>query len=157
MKSLELKNAHGTFAVVDDEDYERVSQWQWLLRERKGLCYAIRYENQQCIFLHREIMRAGHGTNIDHRNGDGLNNTRLNLRFCTHTENLRNSTSRVGSSKFKGVHWDNTKRRWCAQITIGNNQKIRRYFQDDESAARVYDQLAIRFFGAFARLNFAAE
>ena len=105
-------------AVVDDEDYERIAQFKWhsvCMGLYRKIWYAVRdaRDGEQMeierIYMHREIMGATPGVEIDHRNGDGLDNRKQNLRPATHAQNIRNRYKQkryacaVCSSRFKGV------------------------------------------------------
>jgi hypothetical protein len=91
---------------------------------------------------------------IDHINGDGLDNRRENLRICNHQQNSGNQGPRGGSSRFKGVCWHKNHRIWAAFIGIDFKQKHLGHFHTEEEAARAYDVAALEHFGEFAKLNF---
>jgi hypothetical protein len=108
-------------------------------------------------FLHRLIMGAPKGVEVDHINGEGRDNRRSNLRLCTHAENGRNSVSRTGKSQYKGVYFDSRRGRWIARI-----RKDRKYhwlgsFHNEEDAARAYNLAAPKLHGEFARPNAIEE
>jgi hypothetical protein len=96
---------------------------------------------------------------VDHKDGDGLNNTRENLRSCDHRKNQQNSVGHPSArrSRFKGVAYCKSakKRPWRAVIAVDGKQVSGGYFGSEEEAARRYDELAHRYFGEFARVNFA--
>ena len=101
-------------------------------------------------------MGSPEGLQVDHINGDKLFNLRSNLRICTNQQNNRNTKSRKGSSsKYKGVSWDARNKKWISQICIGNgtHKKIGRFVCEIE-AAKAYDELAKKYHGEFAYLNF---
>jgi hypothetical protein len=106
--------------------------------------------------MHREILGFGPGDPpIDHRNHDGLDNRRQNLRPCTYGQNQVNSKPRNGR-RFKGVyrhspHW--RKKRFQAHITVANKRISLGYFLTEREAARAYDIAARKHFGDFAKLN----
>jgi hypothetical protein len=111
------------------------------------------------LLLHREIMEAGKLDEVDHKNGDGLDNRRENLRLCTRGQNACNArkTNRARSSRFKGVSWDRANRKWAAQICKDYQNRLIGRFDDEEEAARAYDEQAKILHGEFARLNFPNE
>lgn len=157
MKTIRL--TQGKQATVDDSDYAFLSQWKWSATKRhSGIWYAVRYEDGNAILMHRILL--GHPCETDHKNGNGLDNRRQNLRACTRTQNQQNRRGWIlsgNSSQFKGVWLDSRKGRqpkWTAQIVI-SGQKIRQRFADEYEAARWYDRQASLYFGEFARLNFA--
>jgi len=156
MKEIEL--SQGKRALVDAEDYEGLNQWKWsALRDKGGRCfYAVRsYQDgkkRQLTYMHRQIMGAQSGQEIDHQDGNGLNNRRANLRFCTRGQNSANRKKRAGcTSEFKGVSWRDKK--WRAKIYVHSKQHHLGMFTDEEEAARSYNDAATELFGEFARLN----
>lgn len=154
---------HGYYAIVDAEDYEKLSQYKWaaLFNSQGNIIYAarsaFREENgkrKRCtILMHREIMNPPDGMVIDHINGNGLNNRRCNMRTCTQAQNICNCRPRTdGKSQFIGVYPH--KDRWRAKITCKGQTHFLGTFDDEVKAARARDGKAIELFGEFARLNF---
>jgi hypothetical protein len=82
----------GLVALVDDADYDWLSQWNWtaISTHRKNGGYAVRMENQKMILMHRQILDAPEGAEVDHINGNGLDNRRSNLRFATRRQGQAN-------------------------------------------------------------------
>lgn len=156
MKFISLTN--GGRAIVDDADYPALSMHKWRRADSSAghLSYVARTlpDHKTVVLMHREIMRAEKGVAVDHKSGDGLDNRRSNLRTCTHTQNLRNQQSRRGTSRFKGVMWNKRKGCWNTQICVAGRKIGRKHFKVEEDAARFYDSMATKYFGAFARLNF---
>ncbi len=153
----------GYYAIVDAEDYEKLSKYKWYAQIKKNtdIIYACRAsyysENgkrcRRTIMMHREIMNPPDGMVVDHINSNGLNNRRCNLRACTHAQNLRAARPRPGTqSPFIGV----TRRgdRWRARIRYLGEDCYLGTFDDPVEAARARDRRAIELFGEFARLNF---
>lgn len=140
----------GLFALVDDEDVDLVSQFTWHRCEQHGLVYARGeiWSRGPRVRMHRLIMRAEPGRMVDHRNRNGLDNRRENLRFCTYAENARNRRMRCGG--FKGVS-QRPNGKW--QAAIGRNIYLGVY-DDPLDAARAYDAAALEMWGEFAALNF---
>lgn len=99
--------------------------------------------------MHREIVDA---PEVDHRNGDRVDNRRANLRAATHLQNCQNARPK-GQSRFKGV--SRYRERWHARIKVPGRRIDLGSFHDEESAARAYDVAAREHFGEFARLNFS--
>lgn len=144
----------GCYALVDDEDYERISQYKWTM----GKDYAIRSirdadGKKGHGYMHRFILDT-QSRQVDHINGNKLDNRRCNLRPCTPSQNQANSLPRKGSSQFKGVSWNRKNARWVAQIKINRNDKSLGRFNDEIDAAMAYDQAAFAAWGKFAYLNF---
>ncbi|MFA6118161.1 MAG: HNH endonuclease [Sphingomonas sp.] len=91
---------------------------------------------------------------IDHINGNGLDNRRSNLRGATQRQNLQNAGRRVdNTSGFKGVYYSQASKKWAAQIRYEGKQKYLGLFHDARDAAKAYNAAALKYFGAFARLN----
>lgn len=154
---VELNGGH--VALVDAADLERVAAHTWYALVTPRTVYAVRTPaNGRRIRMHRELLDAPDGVDVDHKNGDGLDNRSENLRLTTRAGNARNaakrrSTTRELTSRFKGVFWDKSRRRWVATIRHdGRTVRLGR-FLDEESAARAYDAAALRHFGRFARTN----
>lgn len=157
MKEIQLTK--GKFALVDDEDYEWLSQWKWFTHSNG---YAVRGEGtwprQKIVLMHRAIMQVPSGMEVDHTNGGKLDNRRANLRICNHTENMRNRKSQSGgTSQFKGVFWDKHYQKWRAQIKVNNKRFHLGRFEKEVDAARSYDDAALEHHGEYARLNFPQE
>ena len=100
-------------------------------------------------------MNAPAGMQIDHINGNGLDNRKVNLRLCNSSQNQRNARKRKsGTSRFKGVDWHKESKKWRARICVNRKRiHIGRYKSEFE-AAQAYDKKAIELFGEFASLNF---
>lgn len=144
----------GFYAYVDAADYEWLSRWKWHMQGG----YAIRYEKKKLIFMHRQIARPPAGMIVDHKNRNRLDNTRDNLRICTHQENTQNAAKIQGAySRFKGVSYRKERDKYFAQIRCNNEQFYLGLFEKEVDAARAYDRRAIELFGEFARVNFPEE
>src|SRR5262245_15911057 len=103
MKQIPL--TRGLFALVDDADFARLSQFKWNAIPGKKTWYAVRASKRKRIWMHREV--TGLLCQIDHRNQNGLDNTRENLRAATHSQNHANQSKRRGSrSQYRGVCWE---------------------------------------------------
>lgn len=144
----------GQYAIIDTEDWERVSKYKWY-NARK---YAARGENRngkvKIYYLHHMIAGYQPGVRVDHINRNTLDNRKSNLRLCTIAQNTRNSEARINNtSGFKGVSYDKKQNKWTAQIGY-NYKKIRigRYKTALE-AAKAYNKKAKELFGDFAYLN----
>ena len=149
-------------AIVDDSDYLFLSKFKWVCRKSKNTYYActtVRYKGERSeVRMHRAIMNViGDGAIIDHKDRDGLNNQRSNLRIANTSENGSNrQPSKSGTSKFLGVCLDKgaKKKKWIAQIKKGGVVvKLGRY-EFEHEAAIAYDNKAKELHGEFANLKF---
>ncbi len=162
MKQIPLSK--GKFAIVDDEDFERANQFKWCWFSsksagRNSLGYACRNQREngkkKMIFLHRFIVNAPEGFEVDHKDSDGLNCRKENLRICTGSQNLHNQLAREGgTSRFKGVTWAKRDKKWAARICFEYKRISLGHFADEVEAAKAYDEAAKKYFGEFAYLNF---
>jgi len=150
MKTIEL--TRGKVAIVDDDDYDRVSKYKWFSVWDGHNWYAA--TGHGCLKLHRFIMEIDNPKiEIDHIDGDGLNCQRENMRECGHAQNLRNrGLDSNNTSGFKGVSVKGKK--WRAYIGGGGRQKYIGTFDNPTSAALAYDRAAKELYGEFAQLNF---
>lgn len=156
----EISITKGAVVLVDDADYEWLMQWKW----QYGKGYAVRYERNKktkgrsiAYLMHRVIMDAPKGKQVDHINRNRADNRRANLRLCTHRENTCNSRpSMVNKFGYKGVSIDKrTKRKkYKATITVNRHNISLKMHSTIEEAARAYDVAAKKYHGEFAVLNF---
>ena len=150
----EIKLTRGKVALVDDADFEQLSRFKWSAHESSGRFYAVRYDPAGNVKMHRQILQAPQSIPVDHRDGDGLNNQRSNLRLASASLNIANERTRPHSSQFRGVSWNKKRNRWVA--IIGHRYRLHYLgsYAIEEDAARAYDAEALKRFGEFARLNF---
>ncbi len=148
--------------LIDDEDSPVVEQYTWTIcSSNKTTLYAKAYikgsKPKKEIFLHRLLVGAKKGELVDHKNRNGLDNRRENLRLATKSTNGGNLKSCTGKSKYKGVYQknDNPKRNktWYAQIKINGKKISKGCFFFEKDAALAYNELARHYFGEFAFLN----
>ena len=153
MKKIELHGKYGTgkFALVDDEDYELVNQYRWRIN---AYGYAETKVKKKSIYMHRLIMDAKKGKEVDHINHDKLDNQKSNLRICTRQQNGHNQRpQKNGSSQYKGVSYLKTSKKWQAQITHNNEKIYIGVYKTESQAALAYNAKAKNLFGKFALLN----
>lgn len=143
-------------ALVDNEDYERISVHRWFEHKRKHTVYAGRVEKRKTLYMHREIMGLnGDDPRVpDHSDDNGLNNQKYNLSLCTQGENVARGRKRSNcSSRFKGVSFYTSRNKYEAYISINKKRKRIGYFESEIEAARAYNIAAVSSYGKFARLN----
>lgn len=150
-------------AIVDNDDYEWLSKYNWCAKEHKneGRFYAVRGEGprktMKIIRMHRVILNAPKGSEVDHINGNTLDNRKSNLRIVSRNENAKNMKKhKDGLAKYKGVSkLSNGKTNpWRARIWTDNKELSLGAYKTQEEAALVYDLAAILYFGAYAHTNF---
>lgn len=156
MKYISL--TRGMSATVDYEDFEFINQFNWCVRTNRGShYYAVSKIGGKIIYMHRLIMNAKPGEAIDHIDGNGLNNTRINMRLATQGQNNMNSIrSQRNTSGFKGVSYCHDKFRnkpWRALIRFSKRLIHIGCFDTPEEAAIAYNKVALLYFGEFARIN----
>jgi hypothetical protein len=156
----EIPLTQGQIALVDDEDYAYLSQWEWYAQRSSNTWYAGRKvpngtNRQLTRWMHIDIIRPDGGLEVDHHNRNGLDNQRSNLRVATHAQNQHNAgRRRDNSSGYKGVSWRSDSQKWGASICLQGKVTRLGSFAAAEDAAHAYDAAARAHFGKFARCNF---
>jgi len=153
----------GKFTIVDPQDFYHLNNFDWVADGKGDNIYAVRHllsadEKANTVRMHRYIMRAPVGLLVDHRNNNGLDNRRANLRLATNSQNNCNSRKRKNtSSRFIGVHFDKRKSMWPVYIRHHGKRTWLGCFDNELDAARAYDRAAREYHKEFARLNFPNE
>ncbi len=149
MQKLALNTGHVT--LLDDDDFERARAHRWCFtpssdgRGGYAHCKGVGY-------LHRFVLRAEPGVEVDHIDGDRLNNTRANLRRCTSRQNKQNSAVKRNSvSGLKGAQYNPRYGTYSARIRVNGVRINLGTFPDPESAHAAYAKAAVEHFGAFAK------
>lgn len=149
----------GDIALVDTDDLPKINQYLWHISRPSTTRYVVgnkpgKYQSQ--VRLHRLILGFPRGQ-IDHRDCNGLDNRKHNLRLATSFQNQgnRRKNSGASSSIFKGVSF--ARNGWTARMTQNGRYFYIGRFPTEEDAARAYDRAALQYFGEFARLNFPAD
>ena len=151
----EISLTKGKTAIVDDTDYELVCKYTWYAIERFGIWYARGRVNGKFTYMHRFILDAPNTQEVDHIDGDGLNNRRSNIRLASRSQNAMNRGMGIDNKAgFKGVHRTSCNLRpYRATIRVQGKSNHLGYFENPEEAARAYNIAAINNFGEFAKLN----
>lgn len=145
-------------ARVDAADQALVAPYHWRALPRpNGKVYVVATWADTTLYMHRLILNAPSGADVDHVNNDGLDNRRVNLRLASRSQNLANTRKRAGAftSQFKGVY--RARRKWAASIKVNQVRRHLGEYHSEERAARAYDAAAKAAWGPFARLNFPGE
>lgn len=151
---MEIALTQGKVAVIDDADYEIIKKYSWNCGKAG---YVVTEKNGKSIYMHRLLLSAPNNFEVDHVDGDKLNNRRSNLRICTRQQNERNKPKTHGlTSRYKGVSWITKRHKWCAQIHINRRPIFLGYYDGEEDAAIAYNLAAEKLYGEFARLNSVA-
>jgi hypothetical protein len=160
-KIIELSN--GGYTIVDDADYDWLAQYTW---SDNGIGYVQGVVAHKRVLMHRLIMGAAKGQEVDHINRVKYDNRRENLRFCTRSENMKNvahvahtpfQRRRRNSSGYMGVYFDNKPNitnKWAARIAYKGKRHSLGYHATAEAAARRYDEEARKLYGPDAKTNF---
>lgn len=163
MRTISLTKGKET--LVSDKDYANLMQWKWYfkLASNGKFGYAVRSNGprraRKMIYMHKIVaIWKGLFGEVDHRDGNKLNNQRGNLRMATHRQNVTNSSLHVDNkSGYKGVSWRKRSLAWVAYIGVDGEHKYLGSFPPTKAgkiaAAREYNKAAKRYFGKFAVLN----
>lgn len=156
---VEIPLGEGRFAIIDSEDWDRISAFTWCFSKTTGYAYAYLYlkTKSQLIHLHRLIMDAEPGSFIDHADRDPLNCRKSNLRFCSESQNCANRRSAPSPSGYRGVriHVTASSVRYYARVNSRCHGSFSGPIRDDaREAALDFDRLATEVYGPFATLNF---
>jgi len=148
------------YAIVDDEDFDFLSQYHWYSGGGHRL-YAVATINGELRFMHRVILKAEKPFVVDHINNSPCDNRRANLRLCLNKENLINQrkrmvakSDRATTSKYKGVYFRKDRKRWSAYVGTGKDRTCLGCYSTQEEAALAYNKAAIEKWGEFAKPNF---
>lgn len=140
--------------MIDDGDFEAVSKYKWHYSSGYAKRNGMVHGKKRILRMHHMIVPLRDGFMIDHKNGDGLDNRRDNLRLVTKSQNMMNMATTVASkSGYKGVSWHKYANKWRAYIVKNYRQINLGLFDDKLDAVRAYNQAAKIYHGEYARLN----
>lgn len=162
----EIQLTQGEVALVDDEDFEWLNKWKWHVMKEKGKIKKVSRSTkfsdgvERNLFIHRLItgLQFGDKRQVDHINGNPLDNRRTNLRLCNAAQNCQNKgLGKRNKSGYKGITWDKIKKKW--RVHIESNGKAYNFgrFIEKENAAMVYNEVARKYHGEFACQNEAVQ
>ncbi len=154
MKLIALTKGH--HAIVDDEDYEMLNQHKWHHNNGYGARYSDCTKGQRIYsYMHRVIMNAPAELEVDHKNGNKLDNRKENLRICTLQQNGHNYDKQIvgATSKYKGVCWRKNRERWVVRLSVDGKRIHVGLFTDEIEAAKAYNTKALQYYGEYAKLN----
>jgi hypothetical protein len=152
---IEIELSKGKVTIVDDDCPIEIlhEKWHYL---KKGYAYRTKYINgkKYATYMHREIMGAPNKIQVDHINGDKLDNRKENLRLCTASENAMNKNKAINNtSGFKGVYFQKATLKFMARISFNNKMLYLGLFESAKEAAITYNEAAVKYHGEFANLN----
>lgn len=152
---IEIDLSQGKTALIDEDDYDKVSQYVWHAhKSTDNAFYARCTKDRVYLYMHRLIMDAKDGYSVDHINGNRLDNRKSNLRICSHAQNLANRPKQANNkSGFKGVIFDKSRNKWRSEIRVDGKSYYLGRFDDKIDAAVAYNEKAIELLGEFAHLN----
>jgi len=157
---MEIPLTRNATAIVDDEDYDRLMEHSWALNP-EGQGYAVRKGSKRkgeprTVAMHQEILRVPDGMQIDHINGNGLDNRKANLRPVDVQQNAfnRKKPEVLCTSKYKGVLKRKGKKNWTARIKFNDRHvELGGWYPTEEYAAAAYNFASRIFFGEYRREN----
>jgi hypothetical protein len=155
-----IKLTKGKYAIVDPEDYVKLSQYNWYTKDNGYTHYAERKERildrKRSVRMHRQITNVPGDKVVDHINRHGWDNRKENLRVVSQRENNWNSLRGVGQgkSKYKGVSNSEEHKKWKATLCHNGGKIHLGYFESEIEAAKIYDAAAKKYRGRLAVLNF---
>lgn len=154
----EIPLTKGKVAIIDDEDYPKVSEYKWCYSTGYAVSRRIEGGQKVILLMHRLIMDAPKELVTDHINHDRLDNRRANLRLCTRHQNNCNMPMRSNNkSGYKGVYWRAARNKWQANVRYEGKEYYLGLFENLNEAALAYNAKATELFGEFAHLNVITE
>lgn len=145
-----FNNTKGMFTIIDTEDYTKIKQFCWFLKESYAKANSKGSVKAHNILIHRIIMSCPSGLVVDHINGDTLDNRKSNLRVCTIAQNTRNKSRESSSmSGLLGVYFIKRKG-WCAKLTVLGKSYFKGYYKTKSEALTERKKLEIKYFEEYS-------
>ena len=151
--------SQGYEAIIDVDDVGIIEGFNWYAQvaKRHNLVYAVRGAilngTKKQVSMHRQILNAKDGFDVDHSNGNGIDNRRKNIRIATRSQNMHNKKMQHNNtSGYKGVHWNKGRGKWQANIKVNDKRRYLGSFDTPEDAAEAYKSASERLHLDFARL-----
>ena len=139
----EIKLTRGQYAMVDDKDFEWLNQWKWHATKTKYQFYARRTTTLAgkhiAQSMHRLILDAKKGEEVDHMNRNSLDNRRENIKICTRSENNRNRQV-FGGSKHRGVCWNKGSKKWASYLITEDEKFYLGLFKEEKDASDAFNK-----------------
>lgn len=152
MKEIVLNN--NMISQVDDEDFEYLNQFFWKIFSTKSGYYCRAKIGNERFLMHRLIAKSKHYQVTDHKDRNGLNNQKFNLRTCTNSQN--NCNTKLNSNNttgFRGVYFDKKRKKFTFRLSFENIKYSGTRFNSAKEAAKARDEVAKKVHGEFATLN----
>lgn len=151
--TIPLSGGHSV--IVDDADYPRLAKFKWYAVRKKLKIYGARMCSDRVRYLHRDVVNALPGLEVEHIVGNGLDNRKANLRTVPHAlSNRRVGQKRGKTSCYRETFYNSLRERWEARVICAGKRHYVGAFNTEEEAARARDVVATRLLGPEARLNF---
>jgi hypothetical protein len=151
-----IKLPKGKYTIISLEDFDQLNRNRWSVKITGRNSYVFRMENGKAVYMHNQIAKPPPGKIVDHNDHNSLNNSRINLRLATLSQNNANRRNTLAgtSSKYKGVNFRKDCAMWIARVGYNGKRIYLGQFDNEIDAAKAYDTAAKLYHGEFAALNF---
>jgi hypothetical protein len=159
-----IKLTRGKYAIVDVEDFERLNKYKWHCAHYDYAKRAIskkfgKGKRQVEVYMHKVVCPVPAGMIVDHINRNSLDNRKVNLRAATQKQNVwnRKFIRKGGKTRYNGIRWDKNREKWQVRLVVNGRRESFGYYADEIEAAKAYDQVAKKYRGEYAFLNFPED
>lgn len=161
MELIITSKIHGVHVVYyDEQDQDLINGHNWVIHKADRTFYVRatlwdkELKKSKYAYMHRLIINAMKGQQVDHKDRNGLNNKRNNLRLCNNSQNNANKPAKTtNKTGYRGVHFNKIRKRYMAYLFINGKRIFGGYFKKVEDAAIKYNELSLKYHGEFAWLN----